>query len=85
MDRADLIVCDNVATARQAGELQHASRAIQDRAIAWPELAGAEPVPRSPGAITVADLCGIGAEDAAIAAAALTTIDLAKRSGTWRA
>ena len=77
LDRADLIVCDDVATARHAGELQHVSRTIQDRAIAWPELAIAGPVPRSPAAITVADLCGIGAEDAAIAAAALTTIDLA--------
>ena len=48
-------------------------------------LAG--PFSRSAAAITVADLCGTGAEDAAIAAiaaVALTTIDLAERNGTWR-
>jgi ornithine cyclodeaminase len=68
---ADLIVCDNLVTAAKAGELQHATPAIQARAIGWPELAAGGPLQRSADAITVADLCGIGAEDAAIAAAAL--------------
>jgi ornithine cyclodeaminase len=74
--RADLIVCDNIATAVTAGELQHASPAIQARAIGWPELAAGGWSARSAEAITIADLCGIGAEDAAIAAAALRSVDL---------
>lgn len=74
---ADLIVCDNIATALKAGELQHATPTIQARAVAWPELAAGGAPARSFGAITIADLCGIGAEDAAIAAAALRSVDLA--------
>ena len=74
--RADLIVCDNIATAVNAGELQHATPTTQARAIAWPELAAAGTPAREVGAITIADLCGIGAEDAAIAAAALRGVDL---------
>lgn len=77
LGRADLIVCDNIATALKAGELQHAAPTIQARAVAWLELAAGGPPARQFGAITVADLCGIGAEDAAIAAAALRCFDLA--------
>jgi ornithine cyclodeaminase len=77
LGRADLIVCDNIATALKAGELQHAAPTVQARAIAWPELAAGGPPTRKVGAITIADLCGIGAEDAAIAAAALRSVDLA--------
>jgi len=76
LGRADLIVCDNIATAVKAGELQHATPAIQARAVAWPELAAGGSSARNVGAITIADLCGIGAEDAAIAAAALNSVDL---------
>jgi ornithine cyclodeaminase len=76
LGRADLIVCDNIATALKAGELQHATPAIQARAIAWPELAAGGRSARNAEAITIADLCGIGAEDAAIAAAALRSVDL---------
>ena len=71
LERADLIVCDSVDTAAHAGELQHASPTTRARAVAWPDLAVVPPAERSPTAVTVADLCGIGAEDAAIAAAAL--------------
>jgi len=77
LGRADLIVCDNIATASKAGELQHATPTIQARAVAWPELAAGGPPARNVSAITIADLCGIGAEDAAIAAAALRSVDLA--------
>jgi ornithine cyclodeaminase len=76
LGRANLIVCDNIATAVKAGELQHATPAIQARAIGWPDLAAGGPPTRTAEAITVADLCGIGAEDAAIAAAALRSVDL---------
>ena len=76
LGRADLIVCDNIATALKAGELQHATPTIQARAVAWPELAAGGPPARNVSAITIADLCGIGAEDAAIAAAALRSVDL---------
>jgi len=76
LGRADLIVCDNIATASKAGELQHATPTIQARAVAWPELAAGGPPARNVSAITIADLCGIGAEDAAIAAAALRCVDL---------
>lgn len=71
---ADLIVCDDIATAVVAGELQHATPATQARAMGWPDLAAQGPPRREVGAISVADLCGIGAEDAAIAAAALRRV-----------
>jgi ornithine cyclodeaminase len=76
LDRADLLVCDDVATAGAAGELQHASTATKARAVAWPALAVAGPVSRTASAVTVVDLCGIGAEDAAIATAALVSLGL---------
>lgn len=71
LDRADLIVCDDLATARQAGELQHASEATASRARSWPDIAANGIAERSRQAITIADLCGIGAEDAALAEAAV--------------
>ena len=45
-------------------------------ARAWPDLASAGPLTRREDAITVADLCGIGAADVAIAAAARRGINL---------
>lgn len=77
LERAEVIVCDDVATALHAGELQHATPEIHSRVRAWPDLVSAGPLTRGGGAITVADLCGIGAEDAAIAAAVLRSVDLA--------
>jgi len=76
LERAEVIVCDDVATALKAGELQHATPAIHSRVRSWPDLVSAGPLTRREDAITVADLCGIGAEDATIAAAALRGINL---------
>lgn len=76
LDTAELVVCDSVATALHAGELQHASPATQDRAVGWPDLAVRGRPPRSDASITIADLCGIGAEDAAIAIAAVRSLEL---------
>ena len=73
LDRAVLLVCDDLATARQAGELQHAPDTTKDRAVAWPDLAAAHRLARATEAITIADLCGIGAEDAAISALFIET------------
>jgi ornithine cyclodeaminase len=65
---AEVVVCDDLALASHAGELQHADRSVRDRAVTLGEVLTA----RRPGRttseqITVADLCGVGAQDAAIA------------------
>jgi ornithine cyclodeaminase/alanine dehydrogenase-like protein (mu-crystallin family) len=67
---------DDVVTALNDGELQHATPEIRSRVRAWPDLVSDGPLTGRKDAITVADLCGIGAEDAAIAAAALRGINL---------
>ncbi len=74
LETADLIVCDSVTTASYAGELQHATEPTRNRAREWAMLPIHASIPRKPGATTIADLCGIGAEDAAIAMAALTSL-----------
>lgn len=75
LEMADLVVCDSVATALHAGELQHAGKRVRDHAVNWPDIAAKQvPATRRDGSITIADLCGIGAEDAAIAQAALAGI-----------
>lgn len=70
LDRATIIAADDLGTCRRVGELQHASTHA-DRAVPLASLVGAAARDRSPTDITVADLCGIGAADAAIAAAVL--------------
>ena len=70
LERADVIVCDDVATALNAGELQHATPGIHSRARARPDLVSAGPLTPSPTS------AASGAEDAAIAAAALRGINL---------
>jgi len=76
-DRADRLVCDNIDLARHAGELQHADETTAARAVSLSDLTRASAPARTSAGITIADLCGIGAEDATIAAAALVGIDLA--------
>ena len=71
--RADLLVCDDIGTARQAGELQHADALTAARAVAWPRFL-ADGTAREASAITISDLCGLGAEDATIASAAIAAL-----------
>lgn len=74
--RADLLVVDRVDQCARLGELHHAleqgivdrDRAVELGAV----IAGAAPGRRSAEEITVADLTGVGVQDAAIAALALT-------------
>lgn len=65
LERAELLVADDPEQAVAVGELQHAP-ALRERVRALGEIL-AEPPPRRQG-IAVADLTGLGAEDAAIAA-----------------
>ena len=70
--RADLFVCDHVASCAQAGELRAARAAGLFTEADPPELGeivtGRHPGRRSPAEITLCDLTGTGALDTAIAA-----------------
>lgn len=67
LDRAGVLVCDDVTLSSHVGELQHVPQ-HRPRALGLPELVAGR-VPGRTGAdqITVADLCGLGVEDAAMA------------------
>jgi ornithine cyclodeaminase len=66
--RAEVVVCDDVGLAAHAGELQHGDRDVRDRAVTLGEvLTDRRPGRTADEQITVADLCGLGAQDAAIA------------------
>lgn len=73
---ADLVAVDDVEQSRRLGELQD----IRDedrggRLVTIGDIiAGAEPSRRSSADITVADLSGLGAQDAAIAEAAWSAL-----------
>lgn len=67
LERADVVAADDVRQCRAVGELQYAG---ERAAVALGDvIAGRVPGRTSPGQITVADLTGLGAEDAAIGAA----------------
>ncbi|SDL40990.1 hypothetical protein [Nonomuraea jiangxiensis] len=67
LERADVVAADDVRQCRAIGELQYAPRRP---AVALGDvIAGRAPGRTSPGQITVADLTGLGAEDAAIGTA----------------
>jgi len=71
--RADIIAGDDPAHCAVVGELQHAPEHLE-RTIGLPSLSAgtSSGTRRSVDEISVADLCGLGAYDAAIASAALT-------------
>ncbi len=68
LSRAQPLVCDDLELASRAGELQHADDDIRARAVTLSDvLAGRRPGRTSDAQISVADLCGLGVQDAAIA------------------
>lgn len=71
--RADLLVVDDVAQAATQGELHHAIEAgllgREDAVSLGAVVAGAHPGRGSPGDLTIADLTGVGVQDAAVAGA----------------
>jgi ornithine cyclodeaminase len=76
LGRADLVVADSLADCAEAGEIHHALEAATVRRETIAELStvvsGAVPGRTGDGQITVADQCGLGAYDAAIAEFVLT-------------
>ena len=67
IEGADVLVCDSIAVAGHAGELQHMP-AHHDRAIELGNLLTGRASGRTSAAdITLADLCGLGVQDAAMA------------------
>jgi ornithine cyclodeaminase len=65
---AEVVVCDDLSVASYAGELQHADRSVRARAVTLGEvLTDRRPGRTTDEQITVADLCGLGAQDAVIA------------------
>ncbi|MBI4941247.1 MAG: ornithine cyclodeaminase family protein [Actinobacteria bacterium] len=65
---AEVVVCDAVDLAAHAGELQHAAPDVVARAVTLGDvLTGRSPGRTSPAQVTVADLCGLGVQDATIA------------------
>ena len=85
LHRADLVVADRLAQCVELGEIHHAVEAGKLRADACVELgaivAGDAAGRESEDQITVADLTGVGAQDAAIASA---TMQGAKEMGFGR-
>ena len=68
LDRADRLVCDDLAQSLRIGELQHASDASARHATSLGDIiTGRAPARNSPGEITICDLSGTGAQDTAIA------------------
>lgn len=67
-DAVDVLTADDRATCSKAGELRYLPRAARERAISFADLATCVATGRtSQRQITIADLCGIGTYDAAIA------------------
>jgi ornithine cyclodeaminase len=66
--RAEVVVCDDVSLAAHAGELQHAGTDVRDRAVTLGDVLTERVLGRtSDEQISVADLCGLGIQDATIA------------------
>jgi len=66
--RAEVVVCDDVDLASHAGELQRADADVRARAITLGDvLTDRRPGRTSNDQISVADLCGLGVQDATIA------------------
>jgi ornithine cyclodeaminase len=85
LERADLVVADRLAQCLELGEIHHAVDAGRLRADVCVELgaivAGEADGRESDEQITVADLTGVGAQDAAIASA---TLAAAREKGLGR-
>lgn len=74
-DAVDVLVADDVANCSQSGELRFLPRSIRERTIPFAHVvAGVVPGRTSPHQVTVADLCGIGTYDAAIAGPVATAL-----------
>ncbi len=75
--RADAVVCDVIDQCAIGGELQHVTAGQVDALELGSIIAGTQSVSRQPGAITVCDLTGTGAQDTAIAIDAFARIKAA--------
>lgn len=74
-DAVDVLVADDAVNCSRSGELRFLPRAVRERAISFADLAaGVVPGRTSQHQITVADLCGIGTYDAAIAGLVATAL-----------
>lgn len=73
LDRATIIAADDLHTSARVGELQHGPQHV-GRAIALATLVAEGGGRQSVDDITVADLCGLGAFDAAIAGAVMDAL-----------
>lgn len=74
-DAVDVLVADDVANCSQSGELRFLPRAIREQSIRFADLvAGRVGGRTSRHQLTVADLCGIGTYDAAIAGPVATAL-----------
>lgn len=72
--RAEVVACDALDLAAHAGELQHAP-GVHGRAITLGDvLTGRCPGRTSPEQVSIADLCGLGVQDAAIAEVVATRL-----------
>jgi ornithine cyclodeaminase/alanine dehydrogenase-like protein (mu-crystallin family) len=86
LGRADVVVADSLADCAEVGEIHHALDAGTVRREDIVELStvvtGAVPGRTGAGQITVADQCGLGAYDAAIAEFVLTQLENQEGSST---
>jgi ornithine cyclodeaminase len=74
LERSDVLMCDSVEVSSSVGELQHAAH-LRERAVDFGAvLNGTANGRTSDEQITVADLCGLGIQDAAIAGLVMTSL-----------
>lgn len=74
LDAADIVVADDPDVCVRVGELQHATEHLGRTVPLASVVAGIVPGRTTPTDITVADLCGIGTYDAAIAGLAASRL-----------
>lgn len=77
LERADVVVCDAIDQCRIGGELQHAKAEIKRLYELGSIIAGTQNFTRDPGALTICDLTGTGAQDTAIAVEAFARVKAA--------
>ena len=74
LEACDLLVCDAVDVSAHVGELQHAPDQVNRATSLGDVLIGKAPRRSTPDQMTVADLCGLGIQDAAMAELVMSRI-----------
>jgi ornithine cyclodeaminase len=75
LDNCDVLVCDDIEVSLTVGELHHHPAARAKAADLGDVLTGAADGRKNDEQVTVADLCGLGVQDAAMADLVMASIE----------